>query len=925
MDTTLYSANIVANNSAESGTASWTVTNVTTTTGGTIGSNAFQLPASATMSQHVTGSITSDVRSVRFQISYSIGPSELAYLFAKVVVNYSSGNIKTYLYPLNGGFTDTLPGNVGNLPNTWQLVTDIIEVPSEESLASFDVTVYTSSALTGNAYVDWIELKPEDTNVSSIPTNSIDGSSIMDGTITGVKLATASVDTAYIADAAITTAKIKDANISTAKIADLAVTGAKIANATIQSANIQDATITGAKIASATIAGANIANATIDTAQIKNGAITTALLGTAVVDTGNIKNLAVTNSLLATGIDATKITVGTLDAGVVTVKNLVADNIVTGTITLASANLVQNSDFQSGDFSQWTSVDPTWTLDKTTLYQTSYTAKQVSSGLAADAWKAIISNSLTCAPGDQFVASVWTMTNAVSTIDRGAYLEIDWFDSSGTQLSNNQISCQPGSNNVWVRTVLYATAPANAASFKLRCHLTRNGTLWATRFQVVKGTLNSNWQPSTNDLLIQKGIQGAQVADGTITNTNIHAATITGDKLVANTITANQIAAATITSTQIASNTITAGNIAANTITANQIAAGTITATQIAASTITADRLSVTSLSAISGNIGTITAGTITGLSISGGTIDGAHITSHHDYQGTYYMTHDLVDIQSAAVTVSQTLDGNPYTFKQIMSPKNTSLQHIDTRYTANNGVISQTLVGSDNNAYVQTTSFDVVNNVQQSQAKLFSASSGSGLTFQGPAGGVAQLTQESSYGNVQLISSTGYIQFMFSGGSTDWLNVSPGCIQNPSGNGTMEIKSGDGAGDVIIYSNTGRVSVQTSNSQGLFVVNNVYSGYMPVYASAFTVSSDKSQKKNITKFDKSAEDIVNSTDVYQYNYHIELDHDLKHTGLIMQEAPMEVVDPKGIGVDVYAVAGILWKAVQELSARVKSLEANLH
>lgn len=62
----------------------------------------------------------------------------------------------------------------------------------------------------------------------------------------------------------------------------------------------------------------------------------------------------------------------------------------------------------------------------------------------------------------------------------------------------------------------------------------------------------------------------------------------------------------------ITAGSITADKIGANEITANEIKANTITALQIAAGTITADRMLVTELSAISANLGIITAGAIT-------------------------------------------------------------------------------------------------------------------------------------------------------------------------------------------------------------------------------------------------------------------------------------------------------------------------
>ena len=74
-----------------------------------------------------------------------------------------------------------------------------------------------------------------------------------------------------------------------------------------------------------------------------------------------------------------------------------------------------------------------------------------------------------------------------------------------------------------------------------------------------------------------------------------------------------------LTAGNIGAGTIDASKIAANTITAGQIASSTITATQIAGSTITADKLSVSNLSAISANLGTVTAGSISGTSLSVG------------------------------------------------------------------------------------------------------------------------------------------------------------------------------------------------------------------------------------------------------------------------------------------------------------------
>lgn len=68
----------------------------------------------------------------------------------------------------------------------------------------------------------------------------------------------------------------------------------------------------------------------------------------------------------------------------------------------------------------------------------------------------------------------------------------------------------------------------------------------------------------------------------------------------------------------IVAESITADKIAAKSITADQIAANTITANEIAANSITADRMNVSQLSAISADLGHITAGLIEAVQIFG-------------------------------------------------------------------------------------------------------------------------------------------------------------------------------------------------------------------------------------------------------------------------------------------------------------------
>lgn len=90
------------------------------------------------------------------------------------------------------------------------------------------------------------------------------------------------------------------------------------------------------------------------------------------------------------------------------------------------------------------------------------------------------------------------------------------------------------------------------------------------------------------------------------------------------------------------------------------------------------------------------------------------------------------------------------------------------------------------------------------------------------------------------------------------------------------------------------------------------------------TQTSLESIKKNISKFTKNATDIINNSDIYEYNLKSDKDTDKKLIGFVIGDnykTPDEVISKEGQAVELYSAIGILWKAVQELSARVEQLE----
>jgi len=119
----------------------------------------------------------------------------------------------------------------------------------------------------------------------------------------------------------------------------------------------------------------------------------------------------------------------------------------------------------------------------------------------------------------------------------------------------------------------------------------------------------------------QAGVYGYTATDNTpmlnllenaLTGTHIQANAISSSELQALAVSTAHIQANAITSIHILAGSILAAHIQANAITAAQIQAGSITGDRIAAGAIIASHLSVADLSAVSANMGNLTAGTIT-------------------------------------------------------------------------------------------------------------------------------------------------------------------------------------------------------------------------------------------------------------------------------------------------------------------------
>ena len=89
----------------------------------------------------------------------------------------------------------------------------------------------------------------------------------------------------------------------------------------------------------------------------------------------------------------------------------------------------------------------------------------------------------------------------------------------------------------------------------------------------------------------------------------------------------------------------------------------------------------------------------------------------------------------------------------------------------------------------------------------------------------------------------------------------------------------------------------------------------------AYSNVSKRELKKDITPYEGDALTQVCETTVHNYRYLSDLDTEPLRIGLIFDEAPMEIMQFTG-GIDVYGMTSMLWKAVQQLNEKVKTLES---
>ncbi|MGE6365204.1 phage tail spike protein [Bacillus paramycoides] len=166
---------------------------------------------------------------------------------------------------------------------------------------------------------------------------------------------------------------------------------------------------------------------------------------------------------------------------------------------IGSINEVRDAPFKQ-DFKYWTKSNGNTVIDKQVTYKGFSSIRTIIQGETADKYFGGMSNFTEVSPGEDMVDSAYFYTDNPASIDRGAALQLEFFDASGGRIlfPSTPISLLKG---VWTRFFVTAKVPAGAVKARLRYHLNRNGRIWMALPMLQRGTTPSSFMENPNDIV----------------------------------------------------------------------------------------------------------------------------------------------------------------------------------------------------------------------------------------------------------------------------------------------------------------------------------------------------------------------------------------------------------------------------------------
>ncbi|AGR47009.1 tail fiber protein [Bacillus phage Shanette] len=171
-------------------------------------------------------------------------------------------------------------------------------------------------------------------------------------------------------------------------------------------------------------------------------------------------------------------------------------------IEIGGTNLLKNSGFKDG-FNYWT-ASTNVTIDPTREFEGYPTVLSNQSSLSTDSWRGISSapQFYPCKPGDKFIGSVYSYTDNLAGLDKGAFVLVDFYDVNNTRIAGWLVtSIIPTKVGEWQRFTVKGVAPAGAVNTRIYAYVSRNGKLWMSKPQLEKGDKATAWGLAPEDAI----------------------------------------------------------------------------------------------------------------------------------------------------------------------------------------------------------------------------------------------------------------------------------------------------------------------------------------------------------------------------------------------------------------------------------------
>lgn len=162
-----------------------------------------------------------------------------------------------------------------------------------------------------------------------------------------------------------------------------------------------------------------------------------------------------------------------------------------------STNILRNAGLKTGMKTLYFNLS-TGTTATTSQFRSFNTFWSDKTGRTADDWSGAISTRYPCQANEDFVASCWFVTDNVKSIDNGAFMEVEQFNSAGTRIKTDRI--QLSVSTAWQRAVLAVKTVANAVNITWRYYVQRNGRLRVGLPMLQRGRIASEFQLNPADV-----------------------------------------------------------------------------------------------------------------------------------------------------------------------------------------------------------------------------------------------------------------------------------------------------------------------------------------------------------------------------------------------------------------------------------------